>query len=135
MEGKELAKPMVKNYITLSSSPQVQPYLSLVNNMHHCFVLTRFRLNLIHWLLAFPKGYTKLSALKPCPCDNFSDQDILHFTVFCELYFPLRKKSILPLLKSGQFVQVRPALLYLQMLSSPVVCFGVASFFYRGLKT
>lgn len=133
-EGNELEKPMVRNFIELSLGRQVQPYLTYINNPYHLFVLIRFRHNMVPLLLAFPKDYFKEGTLKPCPCDNFSDQNTLHLIFFCAYYNSLRRKCIIPLLKCCNFEQVRPALAYLQILATPIVCFGVASFLTGAIR-
>lgn len=130
----ELIKPKVRSFEILSLCHQMQPYLTFINRPYHLFVLIRFRHNMVIWLLTFPKGYSKEGSLGPCPCDDFSKQDILHVMFFCAFYNSLRRKFILPLLRGCNFTQVRPALVYLQMFASPLTCFGVASFLTGAIR-
>lgn len=127
-ETVELGKPMVRSLFQLSSTLAMEPYLKYVTKPYHRFLLIRFRFNLIHLVLGSQSKWGSPENLPLCTCDCFSIQDTLHLVMLCEHYLVARKKFLVPILKKLNFVQVRPALLHLQMLNSVQTTYGVACF-------
>lgn len=117
----------------LKTSPDMEPYLSLPISAYDRFLLTRFRLNLFHLLLAVPRESHKGKVLASCGCDNKSPQDLLHFTFLCKYYEMPISLFLKPILKKLNFRHIRPALFYLQLLNPKCVPF-VAVFLKSAMK-
>lgn len=133
-EELELKKPLVRAHFLTLTSLSIEPHLRLVTKPFHRWLLTRFCFNLIHLTLGTSPGWGKPENLGPCQCDNFSPQDTMHFIMFCEYYSDIRKKFLLPFLRDKGSLQVRPALLYLQMLSNTRDIFHIASFLVAAVR-
>lgn len=83
-EEKELRKPMVRGHVFVKSVLGIESYLSILTNAHDRFLITGFRLNLFHHLLASPPGFVvHVEVRGPCGCDNRSPQVTLHFVFLC----------------------------------------------------
>lgn len=134
-EARELKKPMVRAYQLLKTSCAIKPYLNVVTNPNHCFLLVRFRFNQLHFLLAEPQGWRRVEDLGTCTCDNFSTQDTLHFVLFCEHFLHSCQRFILPILRGKGFLQAKPALIYLQMLTNVWEIFNIVSFLTAAVRT
>lgn len=76
-EDRELKKFTVREYIHLKTG--MEPYLRAVLSPHQRFLLTQFRLNVLHWLFAEPGGHHNVESLGLCLCDKFSVQDTIRF--------------------------------------------------------
>lgn len=124
-DEQELKKDSVRRHIMLKTIPLAEPYLLGSLSTHEKFLLTRFRTHTLHLLLARPKGFHIGQELVPCGCDGLSPQDLLHFMFFCKFYSVPRKHFLVPVLKRMSFRQVRPALLYLQLLKEDCIFFVV----------
>lgn len=134
-EALELSKRTVRTHqliVNLGHEPEL--YLKVVNNANHRYLLTKFSLNKIHLLLSDRPCWTKQTELDICNCDGFSIMDTAHFLFFCGHFKSLRKKFIVPLLKEKRFKQVKPALLYLQLLSNTWEISNVATFFSIAMR-
>lgn len=124
-EAVEIVKPSVRKHVLITTSPSLEPYLLLPLSTYERFVLIRFRLDYFNFLLAVPRGSSKGYILGPCGCDGLSPQDLSHFLFICKYYEMPRKMYLKPFLKPLNFRQIRPALLYLQLLHVESVPFIV----------
>lgn len=124
-DERELIKGTIRAFIMIKTTPQTEPYLLGSLSNHEKFLLTRFRTNTLHLLLARPKGFHLGQTLVSCGCDHVSPQDLLHFVFFCNFYSMPRKYFLVPILKRLNFRHVRPALLHLQLLREDCLFFVV----------
>lgn len=124
---------MVRAYQLLKTSCAIKPYLNVVTNPNHRFLLVRFRFNQLHFLLVEPQGWRRVEDLGTC--DNFSTQDTLHFVLFCEHFLHSCQRFILPILRGKGFLQAKPALIYLQMLTNVWEIFNIVSFLTAAVRT
>lgn len=128
-EDRELGKQTVRAHNLVKTCGGIEPYLSLLHNAQDRFLMTRFRFNLIHHLLADPAGFTASIELKgPCGCDHRSPQDTLHFVLLCPFYSLPRCRFLIKILKQAKFRQARVALLHLQMAKDPLTLFCITYF-------
>lgn len=113
----------------------IEPYLAFLYNAHDRFLMTRFRLNLLHNLLADPGGFTVSVELNgPCGCDHRSPQDTLHFVLLCPFNLLPRRCFLKDILKKAKFRQVRVALLFLQMAKDALTLFCIVNFLRLAVK-
>lgn len=56
-EEWELQKPLVKAHYLINFSPLIEPYLKIVTNPFHRWLLTRLRFDLIYLLLGDSSGW------------------------------------------------------------------------------
>ena len=108
-----MVKRTARNVIIVQSAPGMELHLCHGISKYHRFLLERFRFNLIHHLLASPRGWVLDSLRGPCICDHSSPQNTLHFVLFCPIFGKERSRFLVPLLRDLGFGQARLALLYL----------------------
>lgn len=128
-------KQSVQAHSLLRTGEGMEPYLALLPNAQDRFLITRFRLNLLHHLLADPPGFTASVEQKgPCGCDHRSPQDTLHFVLLCPFYSLPRRRFLVSILKQAKFRQARVALVFLQMANDPLTLFCILNFVRLALK-
>lgn len=106
-------------------------YLSFVENTQHRFILIRFRLNYIPFMLGYPANLYSITHLPLCPCDGKSTQTTLDS---CSLYVQEQKRFIVPLLRKFYLRHHLLALLFIHQLETPYVCYVLASFLWAAVK-
>lgn len=107
---------------------QQQFYLSFTMHVQSCFLMTRFHLCTLHFLVAFPKEAGWCERLTPCPCINLAHQSTMHFMLFCTLYKDPRERFIKPILKEIRPCSYQEGFIYLRSLTTAAICSAVLNF-------
>lgn len=85
-----LLRRSVVSYLSISPACDMQPYLSDILSTHHMFMLTRFRLNIVHLMVAYRLRGQCNRERRVCPCDGKPVQCTIHFVFFCTFYHSIR---------------------------------------------
>lgn len=134
-EDAEGGKQTVRDYTLMRTCGGIEPYLCLLYNAQDRFLLTRFRFNLLHHILADPAGFTVSTELKGvCGCDNRSPQDTLHFVLLGPFYSLPRCCFLKSILKKAKLRQPRVALVFLQMAKDNLTLFCIVNFLRLAVK-
>lgn len=126
--AREIVKPSVLQHQLILITFSLQPNLIYELSAYDRFLLTRFRLGIIHRLVSFPVLNDWSSVLQTCPCDDQSSQSSIHTVLFCKLYGEIRKFWIVPILRYWGLRQCRPAFMKLQRLENVHVAWRLSMF-------
>lgn len=116
-------------YIQISNTSGMEPNSPWITNHEYRFYLTRFGLNIIHFLIAFPK---KVHGLLPSHVAHGCYIRSIYCTLMLlyTLYSTLRVRFLRPILLPKQFTSHKEGLEYHQTLASPEICSSVLRLHY-----